>query len=66
MPENFISLSVLETINIDLVRRTTEDMNGNLTLHFDATDRRVLTRDETYMFKAEIDRRWRKKVSTVA
>ena len=51
-----------EHVNLDLVRRITEDMDGNITLHFDSTDKRVLQGQEAKDFKNAFDRRWREKV----
>jgi hypothetical protein len=51
-----------EQINVDLVRRITEDMDGNLTLHFDATDKKVLEGQEARQFKVDFDHRWREKL----
>jgi hypothetical protein len=52
-----------ERINLALVRRITEDMDGNLTLHFDATDKVVLKGQEARQFNVDFDRHWREKVN---
>jgi hypothetical protein len=51
-----------EHVNLDLVRRITEDMDGTITLHFDSTHTKVLEGQEARQFKVDFDRRWREKV----
>jgi len=55
-----------EYINLDLVRRITEDMDGNVTLYFDSTHSLKLDGGEAKGFKNDFDRRWREKGKTAA
>jgi hypothetical protein len=51
-----------EQINVDLIRRITEDMDGKITLYFDTTDKRVLEGQEARQFRDEFEREWREKL----
>lgn len=58
----FVGEHGYEQINVDLIRRITEDMDGNITLHFDTTDKRVLDGQEARQFRDEFEREWREKL----
>ena len=58
----FVGEHGYEQINVDLIRRITEDMDGKITLYFDTTDKRVLERQEARQFRDEFEREWREKL----
>jgi hypothetical protein len=58
----FVGEHGYEQINVDLIRRITEDMDGNITLHFDTTDKRVLDGQEARQFRDEFEPEWREKL----
>jgi hypothetical protein len=51
----FLSVGSTEHINLDLVRRITEDVNGNITLHFDSVYTIVLKGEDAQQFRNEFD-----------
>jgi hypothetical protein len=57
---NFVLVTAaggFDWINVDTVRRVTEDMDGNLTLHFDLTHQIKLDGAEARRFREELNRR---------
>jgi len=52
-----------EHINLDLVRRITEDMDGNITLHFSETHQMTLNRDNSRTVMQEVNNKWAKKTN---
>lgn len=60
---NFVALSGahgLEHINLDLVRRVTQDMDGNVILHFDLTHQIKLEGLDASRVMDEVNRCWQK------
>ena len=45
-----------ELINLDVVRHITEDVDGQITLHFDLTHRMTLNRENSRHVMHEIDK----------
>jgi hypothetical protein len=45
-----------ERINLDVVRRITEDTDGQITLHFDLTHRLTLDRENSRHLLMQIDK----------
>jgi hypothetical protein len=45
-----------ELINLDVVRHITEDVDGQITLHFDLTHRMTLNRENSTHVMHEIDK----------
>ena len=58
----FVDEHGYEQINLDLIRRITEDLDGKITLYFDTADKRVLEGQEARQFRDEFEREWREKL----
>jgi hypothetical protein len=55
-----------EQVNLDLVRHITEDMDGNITLHFSETHRMTLNGGNSRFVMQEVNNRWRATASRAA
>ena len=63
---DFVMLGFFHFINLDLVQEITEDMEGNITMHFGNNHTRTLGGDDARAFKNEFLKRWPRKSGQAA